>query len=86
MILNVYKAYKQNLDKDDFVDSVTRLFKKAQKQKVKEEVKVAEPEPERDAFIIEIEALAKFGKFDSEVVAFCKDLYAKKDRKLTSVF
>lgn len=29
MVLNVYGAFKRNRDKDDFVDSITRLFKKA---------------------------------------------------------
>jgi hypothetical protein len=53
---------------------------------MKEEVKVEEAPPSRDPFIVEVEALANFGKFDQSVVKFCKDLYQVKDRKLMGIY
>lgn len=73
MVVNIFGAFKQNQDKDDFIDSIARLYKK--QNKVTLEVKV-DP-PSKDPFILEIEALASFGKFEPVCVQWCKDMILK---------
>lgn len=110
MVKNVYKAYKQTKDREDFVHTLIRLHKKflktqpssasaggkpptvpVQQPKLEQTFDPAKTEESsvkmpRDPLLMEIESLAKFGKFEPEAVEFCKQLCQQQDRKLLSIY
>ena len=74
MIMDVFR---KSQDRDDFIHSLSRYY-----QKNGPKIPVEETNP----FILEVEAIAKFGKFEANVVEFCKKMFAQKDPKLMGVF
>jgi len=74
----IMDAFRKSQDHDDFIHSLSRYYKKNGPPKVVVE--------ETNPFILEVETIAKYGKFEASVVEFCKRMYAEKDAKLMSVF
>jgi len=74
----IIDTFRKSLDRDDFIHSLSRYYKK----NVPPKVIVEESNP----FIIEVETIAKFGKFEASIVEFCKRMYTEKDAKMISIF
>jgi hypothetical protein len=89
MLEKIWKAFKQTKDREDFVDSLLRLFKKMNVAPAP--VPVVQQQPsislmQTDPFAGEVESLLAQGKFTQVEAKFCLDLIKQKDRKLTSIY
>ena len=70
----IVNALSVNHDKEDFIDSIQRYVKKDG------------PKEETNPSVLEVEAIARFGKFEPVIVQFVKEKIQENDAKLRSIY